>query len=122
MRNTGNNVGVNNVNFNIENDEIFVIMGLSGSGKSTFLRCLNRLIKPTAGNVKVDGTNLTELDKNILLKFRRKYFGMVFQNFGLFPYRTVLENAKFGLEVQKVQENERKERAREALKKICRTG
>ena len=118
LEETGNTVGVNNANFTVDKGEIFVIMGLSGSGKSTLLRCLNRLIRPTTGIVKVDGTDLTELDKSSLLKFRREKFGMVFQNFGLFPYRTVLENAEFGLEVQKVPEKEREEKARVALKKV----
>lgn len=118
LKKTGLTVGVNNVNFHIKSNEIFVIMGLSGSGKSTLLRCLNRLIQPTSGKVIVDGTDITSLDKNSLRELRKKKFGMVFQNFGLLPYKTVLENAEFGLEVQHVSDDEKLNRAKEALKKV----
>jgi glycine betaine/proline transport system ATP-binding protein len=118
----GNTVGVDNASFTVEEGEIFVIMGLSGSGKSTLLRCINRLIQPTSGEVIVAGTNLPELDKNSLLKFRREKFGMVFQNFALFPNRNVLENTEFGLEVQKVSEKKRRKKSREALEKVGLAG
>src|SRR6056297_3483284 len=107
LEKTGLTVGVNNVDFEIKSQEIFVIMGLSGSGKSTLLRCLNRLIEPTVGEVKIDDTNLMELDDEELLTMRREKFGMVFQNFGLFPHRTVLENTEFGLEVKEVPKEKR---------------
>ncbi|SKC84257.1 quaternary amine ABC transporter ATP-binding protein [Maledivibacter halophilus] len=118
LEKTGLTVGVNNVNFDIKQNEIFVIMGLSGSGKSTLLRCLNRLIQPTSGKVIIDNTNITSLDKNSLREIRKKKFAMVFQNFGLLPYKTVLENAEFGLEVQEVSKDDKINRAREALKKV----
>ena len=115
---TGLTVGVKNVSFKINSNEIFVIMGLSGSGKSTLLRCLNRLIQPTTGKVIVEGTDITNLEKKSLRKIRKEKFGMVFQNFGLLPYKTVLQNTEFGLEVQDVDDKERKKRAKEALKKV----
>ena len=83
---TGATVGVNNASFDVAEGEIFVIMGLSGSGKSTLLRCINRLIEPTAGEIEVDGTDLMSLNHDQLREFRREKFGMVFQNFALFPY------------------------------------
>ncbi|GAB6099138.1 glycine betaine/L-proline ABC transporter ATP-binding protein [Halanaerocella petrolearia] len=115
---TGLTVGVNNVNFEINSQEIFVIMGLSGSGKSTLLRCLNRLIEPTSGEILLDGTDLMDFNKQELREIRRDKFGMVFQNFGLFPHRTVLENAEFGLEMQNVPQEERTARAKDALEKV----
>jgi len=115
-------VGVNNASFKVNSEEIFVIMGLSGSGKSTLLRCLNRLIEPTAGEIKIDGIDLMSLNKEELLEIRKEKFGMVFQNFGLFPHRTVLENAEFGLEVQGSPEEERREKAKEALELVGLAG
>ncbi|MFW5998534.1 MAG: quaternary amine ABC transporter ATP-binding protein [Bacillota bacterium] len=115
---TGNTVGVQEANFEIKEGEIFVIMGLSGSGKSTLLRCINRLMEPTRGEVIVDGINVTDLDKNELRKLREDKFGMVFQHFALLPYRTVLENTKFGLEIQNIPQSQQEERAIEALKKV----
>ena len=93
-------------------------MGLSGSGKSTLLRCVNRLVEPTSGSVKVDGTDVMDLDKEELREFRKDKFGMVFQHFGLFPYRTVLGNAEFGLEIAGVDKEERKEKAMTALRQV----
>ena len=114
----GATVGVNNANLEINEGEIFVIMGLSGSGKSTLLRCFNRLIEPTQGEVIVDDTNVMDLKKDELIKFREEKFGMVFQNFALFPYRTVLENAEFGLEIAGVEKSKRREKARKALQQV----
>lgn len=118
LEETGATVGINNASFEVEEGEIFVIMGLSGSGKSTLLRCINRLVEPTAGSVKVDGTDVMDLNKEELREFRKEKFGMVFQNFALFPYRTVLENAEFGLEIEGVDKEERKEKATKALKQV----
>lgn len=118
LEETGATVGINNASFEVEEGEIFVIMGLSGSGKSTLLRCINRLVEPTAGSVKVDGTDVMDLNKEELREFRKEKFGMVFQNFALFPYRTVLENAEFGLEIEGVEKEERKEKATKALKQV----
>lgn len=118
LEKTGATVGINNASFEVEEGEIFVIMGLSGSGKSTLLRCINRLVEPTAGSVNVDGTDVTELSKDELREFRKEKFGMVFQNFALFPYRTVLENAEFGLEIEGVNKEERRKKAMTALKQV----
>ncbi|CZQ90848.1 abc transporter [Trichococcus collinsii] len=115
LRATGATVGVNNVSLSIEEGEIFVIMGLSGSGKSTLVRMFNRLIEPTKGNILIDGENLSIMDKKELRQVRREKMSMVFQNFGLFPHRTILENTEYGLEVQGVAKAERKERAQQAL-------
>ena len=112
---TGNTVGVNKVSFNVKNKEIFVVMGLSGSGKSTLIRCLNRLIEPTNGEIYVDGENVLTANKEKLRDFRRHKMNMVFQNFALFPHKTVSENVQFGLEVQKVEKEERRKKAYEAL-------
>ncbi len=107
-------VGLDDVSFSVETGEVFVVMGLSGSGKSTLIRCLNRLIKPTKGQVIIDGEDITRLSSQALIEVRRKKISMVFQNFALFPHRTVLENAAFGLEIQGVG-SERFDLAREAL-------
>lgn len=93
-------VGVNQAEFHIKEGEIFVIMGLSGSGKSTLVRLLNRLIDPTAGQILFRGQDIVKMNAEELRQFRRKNIGMVFQKFGLFPHRTVLGNAEYGLEVQ----------------------
>lgn len=115
LNKTGNTVGVNKVSFNVKNKEIFVVMGLSGSGKSTLIRCLNRLIEPTSGEIYVDGENVLTANKEKLRGFRRHKMNMVFQNFALFPHKTVSENVQFGLEVQKVEKEERRKKAYEAL-------
>ena len=115
LRKTGASVGVYDANFEVNEGEIFVIMGLSGSGKSTLLRLLNRLIEPTSGKIFIDGQDVATLNKEDLLKVRRKSMSMVFQNFGLFPHRTILENTEYGLEVQNVPKDERRKRAEKAL-------
>lgn len=111
-------VGVNKAEFNIKEGEIFVIMGLSGSGKSTLVRLLNRLIEPTGGQVLFKGQDVVKMSPEALRQFRRKNIGMVFQKFALFPHRTVLANAEYGLEVQGVDKNKRKERAMQALELV----
>jgi len=115
---TGNNVGVNNANFNVEQGEIFVVMGLSGSGKSTLIRCLNRLIEPTAGQILIDGLNIVGCSNETLMNIRRKKIAMVFQNFALLPHRTVLDNVAFGLEIQNFEINARREKAHEMLNMV----
>ena len=115
---TGNTIGVKDANFSVEEGEIFVIMGLSGSGKSSLLRCMNRLYEPDRGEISIDGTDVMALDKNELTKFREEKFGMVFQHFALFPYRTVIENAEFGLEIQQVEKEKRRKKAMRALKQV----
>ncbi|MFC4024205.1 glycine betaine/L-proline ABC transporter ATP-binding protein [Oceanobacillus longus] len=115
LKETGNTVGVNRASFTVEEGEIFVIMGLSGSGKSTLVRLLNRLIEPTEGSILIDGVDLAKMDKKSLRKARREKMSMVFQQFALFPHRTILENAEYGLEIQNVPKEERKKKAEEAL-------
>lgn len=115
LEKTGSTVGVYDANIEIEEGEIFVIMGLSGSGKSTLIRLLNRLIEPTSGSIFLDGEDISAMDKDALLEVRRQKMSMVFQNFGLFPQRTVLENTEYGLEVQGVSKDERQARAEKAL-------
>ncbi|MFD1337460.1 glycine betaine/L-proline ABC transporter ATP-binding protein [Oceanobacillus iheyensis] len=118
LKKTGNTVGVNRASFSVEEGEIFVIMGLSGSGKSTLVRLLNRLIEPSEGSILIEGQDLAKMDKKELRQVRREKLGMVFQQFALFPHRTILQNAEFGLEVQKIDKNERHKRAEEALKLV----
>lgn len=118
LKETGVTVGVNRATFSVEEGEIFVIMGLSGSGKSTLVRLINRLIEPTKGNIYIDGEDLAKMDNQALRKARREKLSMVFQKFGLFPHRTILENAEFGLEIQNIDKEERKKRAKEALELV----
>ena len=118
MKATHHGVGVADVSFDVNEGEILVVMGLSGSGKSTLVRCINRLIEPTAGKVIVDGQDVTSLSVKALRAFRQKHFGMVFQNFALFPHRTVLHNVEYGLEIQKVDPTQRKEAAMQALEQV----
>lgn len=101
--------------FTIERGEIFVVMGLSGSGKSTLVRCLNLMHPPTSGTVSIDGHDLMTLSPAELRTMRAEKISMVFQHFGLFPHRTVLDNAAWGLEVRKMPEAERREQAAKAL-------
>jgi glycine betaine/proline transport system ATP-binding protein len=119
---TGMTVGVDNANFSIQQGEIFVIMGLSGSGKSTIVRMLNRLIEPTAGTVTVDGQNVTRMRPDQLVKFRLHNMSMVFQSFALMPHMTVVENAAFGLELAGVDKEKRRERAMQALEQVGLSG
>lgn len=118
LKTTGHGVGVNNVNFQVEEGEIFVVMGLSGSGKSTLIRCLNLLIRPTSGEVLIDGENIVNCGKEALLNVRRKKIAMVFQNFALLPHRTVESNVEFGLEVQGTEPAARRRKARDALRLV----
>jgi len=115
---TGCTVGVNRVSFSVEAGEIFVIMGLSGSGKSTLIRLINRLVEPTSGHIYIHGEDLSALDKKELRRVRREKLGMVFQKFALFPHRTILENAEFGLEIQDVPLEERRQKATKALELV----
>ncbi|HJV25052.1 MAG TPA: glycine betaine/L-proline ABC transporter ATP-binding protein ProV [Aromatoleum sp.] len=112
---TGMVVGVRDVNFAVNEGEIFVIMGLSGSGKSTLIRLLNRLIDPTAGQILVDGVDVATMNKAQLIELRRRDMAMVFQSFALLPHLTVLDNAAFGLDVAGVGRKERELRALEVL-------
>ena len=115
LKATGATVGVKNASFDVYEGEIFVIMGLSGSGKSTLVRLLNRLIDPTMGNILLDGEDIVGMNKEQLRNVRRKKIGMVFQNFALFPHKTILENTEYGLEIQGVAKAERQAKAKESL-------
>ncbi|MDN6162179.1 MAG: glycine betaine/L-proline ABC transporter ATP-binding protein, partial [Atopostipes sp.] len=115
LEKTGSTVGVYDASFEVEEGEIFVIMGLSGSGKSTLVRMFNRLIEPTEGKVEIDGENIMEMNEDELRQVRRKKVSMVFQNFGLFPHKTILENTVYGLKVQNINKKERRRKAEKAL-------
>src|SRR3990172_12832627 len=97
---TGHDLALCDVSLAVEEGEVFAVMGLSGSGKSTLIRHINRLIDPTEGEIIIDGVNILELSIPALERYRRPKMGMVFQNFGLLPHRTVLENVAYGLEIQ----------------------
>ncbi|HGD4812676.1 TPA: glycine betaine/L-proline ABC transporter ATP-binding protein [Streptococcus agalactiae] len=115
LEKTGATVGVYDASFEIKEGEIFVIMGLSGSGKSTLVRMLNRLIDPSSGNIYLDGKDIAKMNVEALRNIRRHDINMVFQNFGLFPHRTILENTEFGLEMRGVSKEERTTLAEKAL-------
>ena len=117
-RTTGSTIGAYNNNFEVYKGEIFVIIGLSGSGKSTIMRAINGLIGPTEGNVFLDGENISKMSSKQLRELRRKKIGMVFQHFGLLPNRTVMGNVTFGLEIQGVSPSERKKAGEEALELV----
>jgi glycine betaine/proline transport system ATP-binding protein len=119
---TGQVVGVFDASFSVKRGEIFVIMGLSGSGKSTMVRLFNRLIEPTSGSIHLNGREITGLSDKELLEVRRKEMGMVFQSFALMPHMSVLQNAAFGLEISGISERERNDRAVEALRQVGLAG
>jgi len=108
-------VGVRDVSFSVAPGETFVVMGLSGSGKSTLIRCLSRLIEPTRGEILLNGVDLLAMNDDELRAVRRSTMSMVFQHFGLFPHRKVIDNAAYGLEVQGMSKDARLARAREVL-------
>jgi len=115
VRETGHVGAVRAVSLEIPAGEMLVIMGLSGSGKSTLVRCLSRLVEPTAGSVRIEGEDLLGLDERGLIRLRREKMGMVFQNFALLPHRTVLENVAFPLEMRGQSRNECRARALEVI-------
>ncbi|MDJ0776405.1 MAG: glycine betaine/L-proline ABC transporter ATP-binding protein [Gammaproteobacteria bacterium] len=115
---TGHVIGVKDVSFEIRTGETFVVMGLSGSGKSTLVRCISRLIQPTAGEVIIDGEDIMKYNDAQLTDLRRFRMSMVFQHFGLFPHRKVIENISFGLEIRGMDKRERKARSMEVLEKV----
>jgi len=118
FKRTGNNVGVQDASFSINEGEIFVVMGLSGSGKSTLVRMLNRLIKPTSGEVIINGKDITKLSDRELINLRRTEMSMVFQSFALLPHLNVIDNVCFGLELSKIEKNKRYERGLKALEQV----
>lgn len=115
---TGLTVGVNRCSFEVEDGELFVIMGLSGSGKSTLIRLINRMIEPTYGDIFIDDENISELDEEGLRQARREKMSMVFQNFALFPHYTILENAAYGLTIKNGKSEKANKKAMEALKLV----
>ncbi len=119
---TGCTAAVRDVSFEVRKGEVFVVMGLSGSGKSTLVRCLTRLIEPTAGAIAIDGEDVRAMDRARLRALRRHRAAMVFQHFGLLPHRTVLDNAAHGLEIQGVGRAERRERAAALVAKVGLAG
>lgn len=122
LKETGCIIAVNNVNLSVRKGEIFVIMGLSGSGKSSLLRCINRLNKPTFGEIIVDGKDIAKVTEEELRPVRRKTLAMVFQHFGLLPHYTVLQNIAFGLELQNVGKVEREQKALNCMKLVGLNG
>lgn len=119
---TGCIIAVNGANFAINEGEIFVIMGLSGSGKSSLLRCINRLDKPILGAIVVNGSNIVTMTDEELRTVRRKKLAMVFQQFGLLPHRTVWQNIAFGLELQGVRKKVREQKALESMRTVGLAG
>jgi glycine betaine/proline transport system ATP-binding protein len=115
LRETGSTIGVRDVSFEVEQGETFVVMGLSGSGKSTLVRCVSRLIDVTKGQVLLDGEDLIAMDEDTLREVRRRKLSMVFQHFGLFPHRRVIDNVAYGLEVQGMPKADRHRRALDVL-------
>ena len=122
LEETDHTVGLDNVSISIEEGETFVCMGLSGSGKSTLIRHINRLIDPTEGEVLVDGVNVLEFNESELLELRRHEMSMVFQSFGLFPHKTVIQNVAYGLEIQDKPLEERNSTAEEQIKAVGLNG
>ncbi len=119
---TGHLVAVRGVSFAVQKGETFVVMGLSGSGKSTLVRCISRLIDPTQGEIMVGGQDVVKMDAQQLMELRRHKISMVFQNFGLFPHRRVIENVAYGLEVQGMKKVDRLERAAAMIKLVGLAG
>jgi len=122
LEQTGHTVGLDNVSLRIEEGETFVCMGLSGSGKSTLIRHLNRLIDPTDGEILIEGTNVMSLNTDQLIDFRRHKMSMVFQRFGLFPHKTVIQNVGYGLEMQGIEVEKRNKTAMEKIEAVGLTG
>ena len=122
LEKTGHTVGLDNVSLKIQEGETFVCMGLSGSGKSTLIRHLNRLIDPTEGEILVDGINVMSLNQQKLIDFRRHKMSMVFQRFGLFPHKTVIQNVGYGLEMQSKSVEEIKKTSMEKIEAVGLSG
>jgi len=118
FKQTGNVCGVNDVSFDVQEGEIYVLMGLSGSGKSTLIRLINRLVEPTAGQIRIDGVDIAALPQGDLMKWRRKHLAMVFQSFALMPHRSVLDNVAFGLDIAGGKKAERNETSMKVLKQV----
>ena len=119
---TGCVLAVRDVSFSVRQGETFVIMGLSGSGKSTLVRCLSRLIEPTRGHVLIDGEDMLAMSKHDLREIRRHKMGMVFQHFGNFPHKRVLDNVVYGLQIQGMEREARLQRAAEVIELVGLSG
>jgi len=119
---SGHTLGLRDISLSIEEGSIYVIMGLSGSGKSTLIRHFNRLIEPTSGHIRVDDVDVMSLGARELERFRQRKMSMVFQRFGLFPHRCVLDNVAYGLKVQGMGRKERQQRARHWLEQVGLAG
>ena len=118
LKETGCTIAVNNASLSVREGEIFVIMGLSGSGKSSLLRCINRLNRPTSGEILINGEDIAGVPDERLRSLRRKELAMVFQHFGLMPHYTVLQNIAFGLELQGQEKREREQKAAESMRLV----
>ncbi len=118
LKATGNVLGVADVSLDINEGELFVIMGLSGSGKSTLVRCINRLIESTSGQIYIDDEDILKANKARLRDIRRTKISMVFQRFGLFPHKTVSENVEYGLQLRGISPKERRDKAQETLEAV----
>ncbi len=119
---TDSMIAVRDVSFDVQPGEVFVVMGLSGSGKSTLIRCLTRLIEPTAGEILIDGEDIRKADAARLRELRRHRFAMVFQHFGLLPHRKVIDNVAYPLEIRGEGKTARHERARQMIDLVGLTG
>lgn len=115
---TGCIIGMRDISLDIKKGEFYILMGLSGSGKSTLIRNLIRLVNPTSGSIEIDGKDITKMNNEQLLKFRRDNFGMVFQHYGLLPHLTVLDNAAYGLKIKGLPKGERYAKAMTALETV----
>ena len=122
LQQTDQTVAVRDVSFSVGRGETFVVMGLSGSGKSTLIRCLSRLIEPSKGEVLLDGKDLLAMNEEELRGVRRGQMSMVFQHFGLFPHRRVIDNIAYGLEVQGIEKSKRLGRAKDVLEIVGLSG
>lgn len=122
FKKTGSTVALNNVSFDVKKREILCIIGLSGSGKSTIIRCLNLLLRQTSGSIVVNGIDIASLNKKELLTFRRNQMSMVFQNFGLMDHRNVLDNVAYPLEVKGMAKEKREQKAKVMIKMVGLSG
>ena len=115
---TGCVVALRDVNLQVQEGQVFVVMGLSGSGKSTLVRCLTRLIRPTSGQIHFDGENVLDFSQEQLTEFRRQKIAMVFQHYGLLPHRHVMDNVAYGLEIRGMEKEERYEVASRVIETV----
>ena len=118
MEKTGHVIAIRDVSFEVQENEVFVVMGLSGSGKSTLVRCINRLMEPTKGSIYIDDTDIAKMNDLELRELRRHRLSMVFQNFGLLPHRSVFDNVTFGLEVRGERKEARYKKSQEAIELV----